>query len=804
VRKVLLVDDSTLVQKLVGMLFSQSNELGLTVVASYKEAKDILESGEKFFAAIVCIVLPDALNGEAVDLSLDHKVPTLVLTSSLNSTIRHKMSRKPIIDYVSKNTQNDISYAVELIHTLLYFEENKVLIVTKNSSERTLLNLYFSHLLLKPLHSSSIDMALDMLKKDKSIDIIATDYSTKDMNGLQLVQNIRARYTRDEKMIFALVASRENDILPLFLKYGANETILKPYTKEEFNARVFKELDFRKKIDEVKNVNKTIEKYVITSTTDTTGIIRQVSEAFSTISGYSKKELIGQPQNIVRHPDMPSEIFKELWETLHNGESWRGIIKNRKKDGGFYWVDAHIEPIVNSRGITTGYHAVRQDITAKKEVEEQSRLLAEAKQKITDSIKFSSLIQDALLPKNETISEYFSDFFVLWKPKDIVGGDIYQFLEREDDCLVFVIDCTGHGVPGAFMTMVTKTVIQSIVNDDNFNNPALIMQELSKNIKRTLKQDNPESKSDAGLDGGILYFNKKEKKIIYAGAKTPLFYIQNGELELFKGDRQSVGYKKSDVNFEFKNFELDVTSQSYFYITTDGFIDQNGGEEGYVFGKKRLQKLILENYEKSFVEQKEILYDHLLEFQGEHERDDDVTFFAFSIDSMLTVSHTDCCFRHEGTLTQDILGNVEQEIETKYEKIFEKSRKKEKLFTIMYELGQNIIKYDALKDEALKEVDPVIEIVYMIDSDEFMIVSKNVVSNASIEKISARIDEANAVDKKDIKNVYKELRKSGRYAHSEGAGIGFFELAKRTSHLIDYRFEKVDDNNSIYIISVII
>jgi len=283
--------------------------------------------------------------------------------------------------------------------------------------------------------------------------------------------------------------------------------------------------------------------------------------------------------------------------------------------------------------VTKPFKAKELLARVKKEIELKHLIydINEARQKITDSIKFSSLIQDALLPKNEIISNYFKDFFVLWEPKDIVGGDIYQFIEREDDCLTFVIDCTGHGVPGAFMTMVTKTVIQSIVNDDNFNNPAQIIQELSLNIKKTLKQDNPNSKNDAGLDGGVLYFNKKENRVIYAGAKTPLFYIQNEELKIFKGDRQSVGYKKSNTDFEFTNFELDIKDDTYLYVTTDGFIDQNGGDEGYPLGKKRLQKLIIDNHKRSFSEQKDMFHEYLLEYQGSHERDDDVTFVAFSI-----------------------------------------------------------------------------------------------------------------------------------------------------------------------------
>jgi len=802
-RKVLLVDDSSLVQKLITVLFAQSNELELIISSSYKEAKEVIERGEEFFAAIVCIVLPDALNGEMVNLSLDSKIPTLVLTSSLNKSVRHQMSKKPIIDYVSKNTQNDISYAVELIHTLLYFEDKKVLIVTESSAERTLLSLYFSHLLLKPIHTPNVESAVEIMKKDKSIDIIATDYKMSGMNGLQLVQNIRNRYTRDQKMIFALVASKENDVLPLFLKYGANEIIVKPYTKEEFNARIFKELDFKKKIDEVKRINKTIENYVITSTTDENGIIKQVSDAFSEVSGYTKKELIGQPQNVVRHPDMPSEVFEELWTTIKSGKKWNGTVKNRKKDGGYYWVNAHIEPVLNSKGNITGYQAIRQDITAEKEVEEKSKLLSEAKQKITDSIKFSSLIQDALLPKSEIIGEYFNDFFVLWEPKDIVGGDIYQFIEREDDCLVFVIDCTGHGVPGAFMTMVTKTVIQSIVNNNNFNNPALIMQELSKNIKTTLKQDNPNSKSDAGLDGGILYFNKKENRAIYSGAKTPLFYIQNEEMKVFKSDRQSVGYKKSDTDFEFSNFELKVEEDTHFYITTDGFIDQNGGDEGYPLGKKKLQKVILENYKKSFQEQKDIFHKYLLDYQGEHERDDDVTFLGFNV-RYKSFEEDNNFFKYSGFLTQSKLGEIEQSLEKDYHNIFENSRKKEKLFTILYELGQNIIKYSYGDKGDNDSIQSCIEISHESQDDKFKITSKNRVLIDSVEKIKSRINEANGIDKNKIKDIYRELRKSKKYGHEDGAGLGFFELAKRSSEMIEYSFDTLDEDSSYYKITVTI
>lgn len=165
-RKVLLVDDSSLIQKMVTLLFAQKNELELVYAASYLDAQEIIKGGKKFFAAIVCIVLPDALEGEMVDLSLSFNIPTLVLTGSLGEEIRRSMSKKPIIDYISKNTQNDISYAVELIHTLYYFENKKVLFITQNRNDQIQIKSYFSHILLKPIHAQSFEDAQRILKED--------------------------------------------------------------------------------------------------------------------------------------------------------------------------------------------------------------------------------------------------------------------------------------------------------------------------------------------------------------------------------------------------------------------------------------------------------------------------------------------------------------------------------------------------------------------------------------------------------------------------------------------------------------
>jgi len=254
-----------------------------------------------------------------------------------------------------------------------------------------------------------------------------------------------------------------------------------------------------------------------------------------------------------------------------------------------------------------------------------------------ESIEYASLIQSALIPDNKAFGNYFSDYFTLWHPKDIVGGDVYLFegLRDKDECLLMVIDCTGHGVPGAFVTMLVKAVERQIVAKINYGDeevsPAKILSIFNKNMKQLLKQESINSVSNAGFDGGIIYFNKKEKILKFAGAETPLFYIEDGELKTIKGSRHSIGYKKSDPNFEFKEHIIKVKEGMEFYCTTDGYLDQNGGEKGFPFGKKRFANLIAEWRLETMTDKQEILLNALADYQGSEDRNDDITVVGFKI-----------------------------------------------------------------------------------------------------------------------------------------------------------------------------
>jgi serine phosphatase RsbU (regulator of sigma subunit) len=271
------------------------------------------------------------------------------------------------------------------------------------------------------------------------------------------------------------------------------------------------------------------------------------------------------------------------------------------------------------------------------ELDEAKKTYKNALKVISSSIEFASYIQKAILPDEYVIASSFQDYFLIWEPRDVVGGDIYfiEELKTPGDCLIMIIDCTGHGVPGAFVTALVKAVQQQIITElqiaEGTISPAKLLGIFSKKLKHILKQNVDVSTSNVGFDGGILYYNKNENLVKYAGAETPLFYIQDDTLNMIKGDRQSIGYKKSKTDYPFKDHSIPVDKETRFYLTTDGFLDQNGGEKGYPFGKKNFKQMVMENYQKSFSVQQSTYLEIIKKYRGIEEQTDDITFIGLKI-----------------------------------------------------------------------------------------------------------------------------------------------------------------------------
>lgn len=265
--------------------------------------------------------------------------------------------------------------------------------------------------------------------------------------------------------------------------------------------------------------------------------------------------------------------------------------------------------------------------------------LDKAQKKIQDAISHSSMIQKSFMPNNKIMNEFFNDNFIHWKPRDVVGGDIYFFDKfNDDESLLMCIDCTGHSISGALITVLMKSIHFHIMQDikKGFmkkNSPSQMLNYFNKKIKLILDQHNEYSKSDVGFDGGIVYCDKKNKLIKYSGSKTPLLYIEDGsdELNMIKYDEYSVGYKSCDINHQYEEYEIKINEKMKFYISTDGFLDQMGGEKEFRFGKSRFHEMIKLHHDKPFRKQKAFYKQELHNYQGNTEAIDDITFIGFQI-----------------------------------------------------------------------------------------------------------------------------------------------------------------------------
>ncbi|OQX27571.1 MAG: hypothetical protein BWK80_04650 [Desulfobacteraceae bacterium IS3] len=272
----------------------------------------------------------------------------------------------------------------------------------------------------------------------------------------------------------------------------------------------------------------------------------------------------------------------------------------------------------------------QEELLKNKEKAERERETAEvANKKIMASIRYAHLIQSSLLPNPENIKGFLPDSFFIWMPRDIVGGDFIFTDYVEDGFIIAVIDCTGHGVPGAFMTMIASFGLRKIIGTEGFRDPAKILKRLNFIVKTTLQQDTEYALSDDGLDAAVCFISESSGTLTFAGAKLPLISIHNGKIRIVKGDKKSIGYKRSELNFNFANHEIPLEKEMCFYMLSDGFIDQLGGENHRRFGSWRFKELLKNNYMKSFADQREIMIQTFNEHKGKNERQDDVTVVGF-------------------------------------------------------------------------------------------------------------------------------------------------------------------------------
>jgi len=279
----------------------------------------------------------------------------------------------------------------------------------------------------------------------------------------------------------------------------------------------------------------------------------------------------------------------------------------------------------------------RDKIFLEQEVQRRTRELNDAnvtiKQKnrdITDSINYAKRIQSAMLPDDNSIRDSLNSYFYLYKPKDIVSGDFYWFYDFGEVAVCAVGDCTGHGVPGALMSVICVTQINKHVKSDSVRAPEEALNKINNGIVEILKQQNANIESHDGMDIAMVAFNKTTKVLNYAGAYRPLIVIREGKLLEFAPNRFSLGGEIIGED-KYQGHEIQLQKDDCVYMYSDGYPDQFGGERGKKFKSKKFKDLLISVSTLPLGQQKEVLEETFVTWMKDHEQVDDILVFGFKV-----------------------------------------------------------------------------------------------------------------------------------------------------------------------------
>ncbi len=260
---------------------------------------------------------------------------------------------------------------------------------------------------------------------------------------------------------------------------------------------------------------------------------------------------------------------------------------------------------------------LNEEITAQKEMIEEKNTA------ITASIAYAEKIQSAVLPPDDFFKENLSDYFIFFRPRDVVSGDFYWGSGKNGRLIIVAADCTGHGVPGAFMSMLGTAFLNEIIADMEFPESHLILDRLRRNVIEAMRQTGEEGEAKDGMDIALCVLDYQKNILQYSGAFNPLYYIRNNELLMIKADRMPIGIHQKEVAGFTKN-EIELKPSECFYLFSDGFVDQFGGPEGKKFKNKAFQELLLANHHRSMTDQKKILERTFDEWKKGFDQIDDV------------------------------------------------------------------------------------------------------------------------------------------------------------------------------------
>ncbi|GEM_PF-1498780 len=413
-------------------------------------------------------------------------------------------------------------------------------------------------------------------------------------------------------------------------------------------AEMIEELNVTNSI--VESINKDLEQLsIVASETDNAVIIMDsagnvdwVNRAFTSIYGRSLDELMAKKgKNICDFSE-----YENICEILNKVKSTKLSTtynnKTTKPNGANLYVQTSLSPVLSPEGEITNLVAVEANITAlqeaqekilfqKEEIEKRKEEVEKQSKNIVDSIQYAGRIQKALLPPEAGIKNFMPEHFILFLPRDIVSGDFYWIHQINSKIIVVAADCTGHGVPGAFMSMLGISYLNEIVIKNKTTQANIILDKLRFNVKKALHQTGHRDTSQDGMDIALAVFDKETHTFEFSGAYNSLLQISNNEIFTFKGDKMPIGIHRRDTE-PFTLTKKNYTKDDVFYLFSDGFPDQIGETTGRKYLHKNFMDFILKIYKKPMEQQKDQLFDEFFNWKKQYFQVDDVLVIGFKIE----------------------------------------------------------------------------------------------------------------------------------------------------------------------------
>ncbi len=337
----------------------------------------------------------------------------------------------------------------------------------------------------------------------------------------------------------------------------------------------------------------------IVSETDLEGNIIFVNDTFCKISEYTREELIGKNHRILKSGHQPQELFEQLWKTISSGKVWKGIVKNKTKNGNYYWVAATVAPALGADKKPTKYISVRFDITqqmaADAELKAQLKMIEQLNSELEaskaalevalsvsnndlhESMQYAQYIQKAILQTEDEIKKQLPACFkaaVLYQPKQLVGGDFYWVGTWRKKSVFVIGDGTGHGVPGAFMSIIGINAISKIVENRGITEPSHILEELDQEIINVLHQKEQAAVHDS-LEMTVCVIEENNPEVLISSAMRPVFLVSGDQVTEFPASRFPVGGVQHS-NKKFETYKVKLEPGSTLYLLSDGIAHQIG------------------------------------------------------------------------------------------------------------------------------------------------------------------------------------------------------------------------------------